>query len=74
MTVEADISSSLIVFYNWFCEGATAEADFLGSCWKYIFNIDFVRKLLEKHWDLFIFFFKYFNIDFMSKWLLEQMF
>ena len=32
MTVEADILSSLIVFNNWFCKRATAEADFLGSC------------------------------------------
>ena len=39
MTVEADILNSLIVFYNWFCERATAEADFLGSCRKYILSL-----------------------------------
>ena len=36
VTVEADILSSLIIFYDWFCKRATAEADFLGSCRKYI--------------------------------------
>ena len=36
VTVDADVLSSLIVFCNWFCKTATAEADFLGSCRKYI--------------------------------------
>ena len=39
VTVEADILSSLIVFYNWFCKRATAEADFLVSCRKYILSL-----------------------------------
>ena len=39
VTVEADILSSLIVFYNWFCKRATAEADFLGSCREYILSL-----------------------------------
>ena len=39
LTVEADILSSLIVFYNRFCKRATAEADFLGSCRKYILSL-----------------------------------
>ena len=38
VTVEADILSSLIVFYNWFWKRATAEADLLGSCRKYILS------------------------------------
>ena len=70
VTMEADISISLIVFSNWFCQRATAEADFLGSCRKYILSL--ISYLLEKHWDLLIFFFKYFNIAFMRNWLLEQ--
>ena len=55
-TVKADILSSLIVFYTWFCKRATAEADFLGSCRKHHWLNNFVRKLLEKHWDFSIFF------------------
>ena len=39
VTVEADILSSLIVFYTLFCKRATAEADFLGSCRKYILSL-----------------------------------
>ena len=39
VTVEADISSSLILFYFWFRKRATAEADFLGSCRKYILSL-----------------------------------
>ena len=39
MTVEADILSSLIVFYNWFRKRATAKADFLGSCRKCILSL-----------------------------------
>ena len=39
VTVEADILSSLIVFYNWFCKRATAEADFLCSCRKCILSL-----------------------------------
>ena len=39
VTAEADILSSLIVFYNWFYQRATAEADFLGSCRKYILSL-----------------------------------
>ena len=35
VTEEAD----LITFYNWFCKRATAEADFLGSCRKYILSL-----------------------------------
>ena len=38
VTVEADSLSSLIAFYNWFCKRATAEADFLGCCRKYILS------------------------------------
>ena len=36
VTVQADILSSLILFCNWFFKRATAEADLVGSCWKYI--------------------------------------
>ena len=39
VTVEADILSSLMVFYDRFCERATAEADFLGSCREYILSL-----------------------------------
>ena len=39
VTAEADILSSLTVFYNWFCKRATAEADFLGSCRKYVLSL-----------------------------------
>ena len=39
VTVEADFLSSLIVFYNWFWERATAEADFVGSCRTYILSL-----------------------------------
>ena len=39
VTVEADILGSLIVFYNWFCKRETADADFLGSCRKYILSL-----------------------------------
>jgi len=40
------------------------------------FTTDFVRNLLEKHWDFLYFFyiFKVFEQYFMSNWLLEQMF
>ena len=38
VTKEADILRSLIVFYNSFCKRATAAADFLGSCRKYILS------------------------------------
>ena len=39
VVVVADILSSVIVFYNWFCKRATAEADFLGSYRKYILSL-----------------------------------
>ena len=39
VTVEADILSSSIVFYNWFRKTATTVADFLGSCRKYILSL-----------------------------------
>ena len=39
VTVEADILSSLIVFYDWFCKRNTGEADLLGSCRKYILSL-----------------------------------
>ena len=39
VTVEAVILISLIVFHNWFCKRATAEADFLRSCRKYILSL-----------------------------------
>ena len=35
VTVEADLLSSLVVFYNWFCKRATAEADFLAQYTSY---------------------------------------
>ena len=35
VTVEANILSSLVVFYNWFYKRATAEADFLAQYTSY---------------------------------------
>ena len=75
VTVEADVLNSLIVFYNWFCKRATAEADFLGSCRKYILlliSIVSCWRSTEVFFFLYIFFFKYFNIDLISNWLLSQ--
>ena len=71
VTVEADILSSSIVFHDWFCKRVTAEADFLGSCRKYILSFIFYGSCWRSTEIFLIFFFKYFNIDFMSNWLLE---
>ena len=71
VTVEADILSSLIESYNWFFKRATAEADFLGSSIRVYFILDFVRDVsCWRSTEIFL----YFNIDFRSNWLLEQMF
>ena len=66
VTVEADILSSLIVFYNWFCKKATVKADFLGSCRKNILSLISFISWWRSNEIFYIFFFKYFNSDFMS--------